>query len=75
MTEITQTTVSGNSVYIIDDAGNTLVIDSTRNRVGIGTDNPGYELAVDGTIHSTGLVQGVNLTIACLLYTSPSPRD
>ena len=64
MTEITQTTVSGNSVYIIDDAGNTLVIDSTRNRVGIGTDNPGYELAVDGTIHSTGLVQGVNLTIA-----------
>ena len=63
MTEITQTTVSGNSVYIIDDAGNTLVIDSTRNRVGIGTDNPGYELTVAGTIHSTGLVQGINLTI------------
>ena len=63
MTEITQTTVSGNSVYIIDDVNNTLVIDSTRARVGIGTTNPGYTLAVAGDIHGTGLVQGINLTI------------
>ena len=63
MTEITQTTVSGNSVYIIDDVNNTLVVDSTRARVGIGTTNPGYALAVSGDIHGTGLVQGVNLTL------------
>ena len=63
MTEITQTTVSGNSVYIIDDVNNTLVVDSTRARVGIGTTNPGYTLAVAGDIHGTGLVQGVNLTL------------
>jgi len=64
MTEITQTTVSGNSVYIIDDVNNTLVVDATRTRVGIGTNNPGYELSVVGNIHGTGLVQGVNLTLA-----------
>ena len=64
MTEITQTTVSGNSVYIIDDVNNTLVVDSTRARVGIGTTNPGYALAVSGDIHGTGLVQGVNLTLS-----------
>ena len=63
MTEITQTTVGVNSVYIIDDVNNTLVVDATRTRVGIGTTNPGYTLAVAGDIHGTGLVQGVNLTI------------
>ena len=63
MTEITQTTVGANSVYIIDDVNNTLVIDSTRARVGIGTTNPGYTLAVVGDIHATGLVQGRNLTL------------
>ena len=63
MTEITQTTVGVNNVYIIDDINNTLVIDSTRARVGIGTTNPGYELAVVGSIHGTGLVQGVSLTM------------
>ena len=64
MTEITQTTVGVNSVYIIDDVNNTLVVDATQARVGIGTTTPGYELSVAGTIHGTGLVQGVNLTIA-----------
>jgi len=63
MTEITQTTVGANSVYIIDDVNNTLVVDATRTRVGIGTTNPGYALAVTGDIHATGLVQGVNLII------------
>ncbi len=63
MTEITQTTVGANSVYIIDDVNNTLVVDATRTRVGIGTTNPGYTLAVTGDIHATGLVQGVNLII------------
>ena len=63
MTEITQTTVGANSVYIIDDVNNTLVVDATRTRVGIGTTNPGYTLAVTGDIHATGLVQGDNLII------------
>lgn len=63
MTEIVQTTVSGNTVYIVDEPNNTLCIDSTNTRVGIGTNNPGYELSVVGNAHATGFVQGLNLTI------------
>ena len=63
MTEIVQTTVLGNTVYIVDEPNNTLCIDSTNTRVGIGTNNPGYELSVVGNAHATGFVQGLNLTI------------
>ena len=63
MTDVIQTTISGADLYIIDDNNNTLVVDSTNVRVGIGTNTPGYELSVAGNIHGTGLVQGVNLTI------------
>ena len=64
MTDVIQTTISGADLYIIDDNNNTLVVDSTNVRVGIGTNTPGYELSVVGNIHGTALVQGVNLTIA-----------
>ena len=64
MTDVIQTNVAGADLYIIDDTNNTLVVDSTNVRVGIGTTTPGYELSVVGNIHGTALVQGVNLTIA-----------
>jgi hypothetical protein len=43
-----------------DPAGNTLVIDSANNRVGIGLTNPSVPLDVAGAVKATGLSLGAN---------------
>ena len=57
---------------------NLLVGDSTLNKVGIATTVPGYTLHIgvgDGARGGIGATDITVTGIACLLYTSPSPRD
>ena len=49
-------------LYIIDDANNTLTVDSANTRVGIGNNNPGHSLSVTGDGNFTAnLSAGSNL--------------
>lgn len=49
-------------LYIIDDANNTLTVDSANTRVGIGNNNPGHALSVTGDGNFTAnLSAGSNL--------------
>ena len=48
---------------------NALVVDADNNKTGIGKTNAKYGLDVATTANFDGIVA------ACLLYTSPSPRD